>query len=113
MFLHQSVSHSVHSGGRGVCPPPCRQTLVGGWADHIPAKPPPLMQTHPQERQQAGGTHPTGMHTCCLFYFFFPAKCNVIDIVVVQWQMNCLLPFYQMLKLGKELFVVQRTKDKF
>ena len=50
MFLHLSVSHSVHGGGGGVS-----QHAMG--------------QTHtPSDTmgygQQAGGTYPTGMHTC-------------------------------------------------
>ena len=43
MFLHLSVSHSVH---RGSLSPPCRHPH------------PPEMAT------EAGGTHPTGMHSC-------------------------------------------------
>ena len=90
MFLHLSVSHSVH-GGRGVCPtpsldladppsgcrPPCPPGCISPWVGRNP----PVGQTHPhadtpldadpldwadppQYSPQAGGTHPTGMHTC-------------------------------------------------
>ena len=56
MFLHLCVI--LFTGG-GVCPTPsgCRPPGLGrphqGWAN----SPPPY-------GQQAGGTHPTGMHTC-------------------------------------------------
>ena len=43
MFLHLSVSHSVHGGG---CPSACWDTPLG------------LTAT------AADGTHPTGMHAC-------------------------------------------------
>ena len=86
MFLHLSVSHSVHggvsaSGPGGVCytprpeqtPPradtpredPPEQTDTP-WAD----TPPPWADTNPPVQcmlgygQQAGGMHPTGMHSC-------------------------------------------------
>ena len=79
MFLHLGVI--VLTGGRGSAQPPCRQTW-GIWADLPGCRPPPLdaepldadplgrtcwMQTPPSIRihQQMGGTHPTGMHTCC------------------------------------------------
>ena len=74
MFLHLSVSHSVH-GGRlpqwmlGYTPLP-----PGPEADMPPgpeADTPPQEQTPPgavhagRYGQQVSGTHPTGMHTCC------------------------------------------------
>ena len=58
MFLHLSVSHSVH---RGVNIPLGRHTP--------PGQTPPRADTPPAQRmlgygQQTGGTHPVGMHTC-------------------------------------------------
>ena len=70
MFLHLSLSHSVHRGGglpkgvsahrgclsrgRGVCP--------GGLP--LPPADTPLAQCMLGYGQQAGGTHPTGMQSC-------------------------------------------------
>ena len=61
IFLHLSVIHSVHGGGEGSAsvhagiPPPPDQT------------PPPGKQT-PAYGLRAVGTHPTGMHSCQLFF---------------------------------------------
>ena len=77
MFLHLCVI--LFTGGRGVCPTPsgCRPPRVGQtpWMQtsrvgqtpppgcrHPGLGRPPWMQTPPYS-QQAGGTHPTGMHT--------------------------------------------------
>ena len=95
MFLHLSVSHSVHGGcgergiwWKGVCPggegcgrhpapwtqrqtPPGprgrhpwtqRQTPLDPEADTPP--PPPLSPV--EMATEAGGTHPTGMHSCLI-----------------------------------------------
>ena len=65
MFLYLSVSHTVRGEG-GVCPITC-------WDTHPPGRHPqgrhPPGQTRPPPDttgydQQAGGTHPTGMHIC-------------------------------------------------
>ena len=65
MFLHLSVSHSVHGGmvsapvHAGIhttIPPDQRQTPLG-------ADTPPRTVHAGRYGQQAGGTHPTGMHT--------------------------------------------------
>ena len=72
MFLHLSVSHSVH----GVC----ASVHVGIYTRPKQTPPPgadtPLVGDTPEEHidpytvhagkygQQAGGTHPTGMHNC-------------------------------------------------
>ena len=50
VFLHLSVSHSVHPPGQ-VHPPP--------GAVHVHAG---------RYGQQAGGTHPTGIHSCLLYF---------------------------------------------
>ena len=68
---------SVCSRGGGVClwsggvayTPP-RQTPLP-WADtplgrHLPGKHPLPGRHHPANGQQAGGTHPTGMHPCLI-----------------------------------------------
>ena len=62
MFLHLSVSHSVHGGGGGEGvpeqePPGTRYTPPG------PGIPP--RQVHPSQQTAtvADGTHPTGMHS--------------------------------------------------
>ena len=71
MFLLLSVSHSVHGGG-GVCPSACwdtppdqRQTPPG--ATPPPGADTPLHSACWEIREQAGGMHPTGMHTCQIF----------------------------------------------
>ena len=94
MFLHLSVSHSVQMGGEGggVCPIACWDTPL--WAD-IPGQIPPCRhpradtprQNPPLDRpppldtkgygQQAGGTHPTAMHTCLLLFLLYPADKTV------------------------------------
>ena len=63
MFLHLSVSHSVHRG-EYLGPPPRAGT-------HTPrGRYPPGRYPRPRPQcmlgygQQAGGTHPTGMHSC-------------------------------------------------
>ena len=88
MFLHLSVILLTGGeGGRESGQPPWMQTPQG-WADHPRCRTPgvgqiPPMQTlpglvrHPPGSttgydQQAGGTHPTGMHTC--FYIFLVAS---------------------------------------
>ena len=83
MFLHLSVSHSVH---RGVCLSACwdsRPPPLGADTSLEPDTPPgadtPPEQTPPGTRHfpgadtppctvhagRASGTHPTGMNTCC------------------------------------------------
>ena len=92
MFLHLCVNLFTEGGGRrqtsGVLgrPPSPMQTPYGGqtppdadpplgWADPPrlqtlldrtprPHPNPGVGQTRPRYSQQAGGTHPTGMHTC-------------------------------------------------
>ena len=76
MFLHLPISHSVHEGGgvclwvQGVCLP------LGFGVDvyHPPPRHTPLHSNthtrtlgHPavEVAIEAGGTHPTGMHSCC------------------------------------------------
>ena len=74
-LLHLSVSHSVHGGGRtwaGTLPPGPGTPLPR--PGHTPRGPdtPPRTSTPPgpgtppagRYRQQAGGTHPAGMHSC-------------------------------------------------
>ena len=63
MFLHLSVSHSVH-GGRGSVWLWVRETL-----GHTPWTPTPPEHTPWTETPlsiEAGGAHPTGMHSCSL-----------------------------------------------
>ena len=66
------VYHFVNRGERGVCPtpPPHRQTK-GGW---VGCRPPITDADLPRQtpspiRQQAGGTNPTGIHTCFLVQY--------------------------------------------
>ena len=103
MFLHLSVSHSVHGGQ---CLPqymlgytPTTSKADTPWSRHLPGADTPQEQTPPRSRpppreqtpqgadtpppkeqtppctvhagrygQQAGGTHPTGMHTCLIYF---------------------------------------------
>ena len=75
MFLHLSVSHSVHRRGStwaGTAP-----GQVHPWADTSPwAGTPPGRYTPQADTphqcmlgygQQTGSTHPTGMHSCCSY----------------------------------------------
>ena len=96
MFLHLSVSHSVHRGSASVhagIPPPRSRHPSGAdtpWEQtppeqthpsppppgsiHPPEQIPPLEQTHPPRAETAtaaDGTHPTGMHSCSFFNFWF------------------------------------------
>ena len=104
MFSQASII--LFTGGCGRHPPeqtprgqkpswadtPWAETTLGRyptWTD-TPSRvdnPPPKMAT------AAHGTHPTGMHSCCLFYFsLLPSKCQC-NIQVVQ--MSNLAHIYQ------------------
>ena len=61
MFLHVSV---ILSTGGGVWQPPSRQTPFR-------ADPSPQPDTPPEMATAADGTHPTGIHSC---YIYFPVK---------------------------------------
>ena len=91
-YVFTRVCHSVH---RGVCPIACWDASLGPEADRPPpldqrqppgseADPPgPEAGTPPRDQrqippgavhagrygQQAGGTHPTGMHSCCDYFY--------------------------------------------
>ena len=92
IFLHMSVSHSVHIGGGGSTwagtpwqvHPPGRYTprqvhppwqVHSSGQIHPPAGSPPAMQAG--IRQQAGGTHPTGMHFCQIMFL-------IMDTVIIN-----------------------------
>ena len=82
MFLHLSVSHSVHRGRgsalvhAGIRPPPWDQTPLGPGTPlssrhppgtrHTPGPGTPRHQVPPRQQTAtvADGTHPTGMHSC-------------------------------------------------
>ena len=73
MFLHLSVRHSVHSGAVNACwdTPPDQAPPWSRAPPEIPVGPgTPLCAVHAgRYGQQAGGTHPTGMHSCYLIDF--------------------------------------------
>ena len=82
MFLHLSVSHSVHRGEYLGRYPLDRHPLgkYTPWAGTPPGQVHPLAgtphgQVHTPQQcmlgygQQADGTHPTGMHSCSLIFF--------------------------------------------
>ena len=112
IFLHLSVSHSIHGGVCHTHPLdrqiPLGQTLLGrpSWADthlgrHHPGQTPPSPgQTPPMGRhhlwadtppaqcmlvcgQQARGTYPTGMHTCLLHEFLYRMDFKDIHFFVI------------------------------
>ena len=56
MFLHLSVSHSIHGGGGGL------GVSASGYGGVY------SLDTHPLAIE-AGGTHPTGMHSCLKVIF--------------------------------------------
>ena len=73
MFLHLSVSHSVHGGRGGVCLSACWDTPPGRhhlgqtaplssacWGTHTPCP----VHAGIDMATAAEGTHPTGMHSC-------------------------------------------------
>ena len=93
MFLHLSVSHSIHGDvrgyGSGVCvsgsggvynpsghTPPCHTSWPHTSLGHTPRHPsghtpsPGPTQPPPHYGEQPGGTHPTGMLSCFNFFFF-------------------------------------------
>ena len=62
MFLHVSVSHSVHRGGAGEVPPPPTATA-------------------------AGGTHPTGMHSC--WQCEHTIRVTMLSLFLKYWEDCC------------------------
>ena len=66
MFLHLSVSHSVHTGGG--CLPQCMLGYTPPQSRHLPGADTPYAVHAGRYGQQAGGTHP-GMHTCFQFIY--------------------------------------------
>ena len=91
MFLHLSVSHSVHRTGSGVSVsvhagiPPPTPTPPGQLGRHPPWQTPPgqtpLCSVHAgiDMATAADGTHPTGMHSC------FEDYSNKIQVLADQW----------------------------
>ena len=59
MFLHLSVSHSVHRGRSAPV-----HAGIPPWADTPRADTPSRADTPQQTATAADGTHPTGMHSC-------------------------------------------------
>ena len=76
MFLHVSVSHSVHGGGASKPTPRGEvESLAGGCLGLYPggklmglargvSSPPRQTPPPKQTTTTAGGTHPTGIHSC-------------------------------------------------
>ena len=69
LFLHLSVSHSVHRGvsssvHAGIHPP--GQTPPSPLGRHPPGADTPRPMHAGRYTQQAGSTHPTGMHACLI-----------------------------------------------
>ena len=86
-YVFTPVCHSVHREGRG-CLPHC----MLGYTPPDQRQTPPLDQTPPQVAdtpavhagrygQQAGGTHPTGMHSCVFYLksYFHRIKRNLLE----------------------------------
>ena len=83
IFLHLSLIHSVHGGGLPQCmlgyhPPPGADPLPREQTPLLEQTPPweqPPQTRHPPGKQtpayglRAAGMHPTGMHSCTLFFF--------------------------------------------
>ena len=102
MFLQLSVSHSVHRGGvPGQVYPPGRYTLLGRYTPrqvHTPVGTPPGVAHAGRCGQQAGGTHPTGMHSCVAsdhvfrnsrsWHFCVASNGNKLEIVANQINLN-------------------------
>ena len=65
MFLHLYVIlFTGEEGGLPNPPAPGVGQTLQGWADPSGCRPPQGWADPPRYGQQAGGTHPTGMHTC-------------------------------------------------
>ena len=77
VFLHLSVSHSVHRGVSGSGSGGC--TLPGHTHTHTLTRTPP-----PHFSQQAGGTHPTGM-----FFVVVVVDCYGVITWVHMIEMEC------------------------
>ena len=63
-YIFTGVCDSVHRGGTWAGTPPLDQVHPPG-----PGTPPGAVHAG-RYGQQAGGTHPTGMHSCCLKLIF-------------------------------------------
>ena len=118
-FLHLSVSNSVHRGclpqcmlgyhppGPGTPPeqtppeqtppeqtPPRARHPLGQAPPGTRHPPSPGTRHPPPPRQQtatvADGTHPTGMHSCCLLNFNYVSLSNIeLDLVLFNWPNLC------------------------
>ena len=86
-FCSQGVSASVHAGKHT----PSRQTpphpVHAGIHTPLPSAcwdtaPPPLVHAGIDMATAAYGTHPTGMHSCYMFFYPFLARlpCHILDI---------------------------------
>ena len=73
MFLHLSVSHSVHRGG--CLPSACLDTHTYGQTSP-PSRHPPPGRHPPPAATAANGRHPTGMHSCCQVKELSPKDMN-------------------------------------
>ena len=76
MFLHLSVSHSVHGVGLPQCMLGYTPSPPG--ADPPGAYPPPTVHAG-RCGQQAGVTHSTGMYTCFTTEMNFYGWCTGVD----------------------------------
>ena len=88
MFLHLSVSHSVHRGA--VCLSAYWDTPSPPGAYPLPGADTPQCTVHAgRYGQQASGTHPTGMHTCYLSSPVLSSLNGVPSVQLpVQWMVN-------------------------
>ena len=83
MFLHLSVSHSVHRGG---CLPQC---MLGY---NPPGKTPPRHHSPGQKSPPlqtataADATHPTGMHSCWIFLCVSVGACTQTRICIEPYE---------------------------
>ena len=105
MFLHVSVIHSVHRGGVGI--PACNGPTPP--MENPPDGEPPRMENHhppgwenppgwrtttppdgrtPPDGHCAGGTHPTGMHSCFFFRFVFWETPSFFVLVFFCWEIR-------------------------
>ena len=84
MFLHLSVSHSIPScNGHGVCISACNGGVclwAQGRMQTTPGQTSLGRHPLPEPATEAGGQHPTGMHSCLHFHSQFssvipPFKC--------------------------------------
>ena len=106
IFLHLSVIHSVHGGWSGIC-----LWVLGVCLQHPSCIHPPL-----EMAIEAGGMHPTGIHSCsfCLYKNIAqskPSRATLMfsDLVV---QTNCQIRVTKETRVRSKFILSALTKNQ-